>query len=224
MSNELTTTTRELRTQYTDSQHVLTFRKIEVLFNAAKNLRDKLILESAYYPALRRFEIAKLRVEDLKFEEEVIEVVGKGNKLAQIPVGSVYPVYMNDMRMYVNFLRRKSGYVFGNNRPMSVSRVNQVFNDAAERCKLQHPNAKPKNVFDRHERTAHKVQRKINPHLLRHSQARHLKDMKFPIEFIKNYMRHTKTETTVDMYGTPDIEWMKDVGRKMMGLLDDERR
>jgi integrase len=42
----------------------------------------------------------------------------------------------------------------------------------------------------------------INPHLLRHTFARLLKDAKMGIEEVQNLMRHRSFNTTYSLYGT----------------------
>ena len=53
-----------------------------------------------------------MKIEDIDFEEGVINVIGKGNKSSPIPVGSIFPQYIADLRHYVNSLRIKQGYLF----------------------------------------------------------------------------------------------------------------
>lgn len=202
-----------MKTQYKDSQFTLKLEQVELLINTAKNLRDKIIIESAYYPALRRFEIAKMRVEDIDFERGRIIVKGKYNKISPIPIGSIYPQYMNDLKYYIQFIKKKEGYLFGKKISLEKSRINQIFNETAKLCRIKHPNPKLK-------KTKFGIsQRKINPHLLRHSQARHLKDLGFTAEFIKNYMRHDSIQTTYDEYGTLSIDEMEKIAENKRKLL-----
>ncbi|MBR9682771.1 MAG: site-specific integrase [Candidatus Aenigmarchaeota archaeon] len=191
-------------------------QQIELLINTAKNLRDKIIIESAYYPALRRFEIAKMRVEDINLTTGRLTVTGKFNKIAPIPVGTVYPQYINDLKYYMQYIKKKEGYLFGNNAPLEVSRINQIFTATAKLCRLKHPNPKPKKNYK-----GEMVARNVNPHLLRHSQARHLKDLGFSIEFVKNYMRHDSIKTTMDEYGTLSIDDMERKALEKKGMIPD---
>jgi integrase/recombinase XerC/integrase/recombinase XerD len=198
--------------QYSQAQHTLKRDEIIRLISATKNLREKIIISSAYYPGLRRFEIAKIRVEDIDIDDgSIIVKSGKGNKTVKIPVGKVFPEYIQDLKHYMQFIKRKDGYLFSieGNKPLGNGRINQIFNEVAKRADLKHPNPVPKNVYIRRKKQIISIQRKINPHLLRHSIARHLKDMGFRMEFVKNYMRHESIETTMDMYGTMSYEDME---------------
>lgn len=211
-----------MKTQYKDSQYTLKPEVIMQLINASKNLRDKLIIESAYFPALRREEITFLKVEDINLQEgDIIVRAGKGGKISPICVGSLYPEYIMDLKHYLEFIKRKEGYIFSEDgkKPLSLSRINQIFHDTSKIARLKHPNPKPKKIYIPKLKEIRIVERKINPHLMRHCQARHLKDMGFKAEFIKNYMRHEEIGTTMDMYGTLGLEEMKKIAQEKRGLL-----
>lgn len=211
-----------MKSQYKDTQYNLKVEQVFQLINATKNLRDKLIIESCYFPALRRFEVAKMRVEDIDFQEGVINVLGKGSKQSPIPVASVYPQYMSDMKHYLEYIKRKEGYIFSTDgkKPIEISRINQIFNETGIIAKLTNQNKTPKKYYNRITKTIQTTERKINPHLLRHSQARHLKNQNFSAEFIKNYMRHERIDTTIDMYGTMSLDDMKNYAQQKLGIIN----
>lgn len=193
-----------MKYQYKDSQYNLTMNVVDKLINSTKTLRDKMIVESLYFPALRRSEVVNLDVRDCDFENGRLIIKGKFNKVAPIPVGSIYPQYIHDLKLFIG--NRKEGFVFMSNRDrkMEISRINQLLSEISKRGNISNPN--PKRKY-------------INPHLLRHSQARHLKDLGFSIEFIKNYMRHDSITTTMDVYGTLSINEMESIANDKRGLL-----
>ena len=190
--------------QYKDSQFNLTMNEVDVLINSASNFRNKLIIESLYYPALRRFEVVNLDVRDVDFDRQRIVIKGKFGKIAPIPVGSVYPQYMANLRLYIG--KRTTGYVFESNRgkKLELSRLNQILIALGNKTKIKNPNPRKKH---------------INPHLFRHSQARHLKNMGFSAEFIMNFLRHETIQTTFDTYGTLSIGEMENMALKMRGVV-----
>jgi integrase len=197
------------------SKYPLNMQEVSQLINAAKTLRDKVIIGAAYYAGLRRFEIAKMMKSEINFEKGRITVKGKRNKIADIPVGSVFPEFMNDLKFYLQSINNREGYLFSSNgkKPLDVSRINQIFNDTGTLAKLKHPNPNPiKNKFG-------EMFRKINPHLLRHSLARHLKSLGYSGEFIQNYLRHTNIETTFNEYGTMSIDEMEQQSLMKRGLI-----
>lgn len=190
--------------QYKDSEFKLTIQEVDRLINSTTNFRDKLIVGSLYFPALRRFEVANLDIRDIDFERNRIVIKGKFGKISPIPVGSIYPQYMHDLKLFIG--KRNSGYVFlsNQNRKLELSRINQLLDETAQRIGLKNPNPKKKH---------------INPHMLRHSQARHLKDLKFPAEYIQKYLRHKNIGTTMDTYGTLSIEEMESISTERRGFI-----
>jgi integrase len=54
----------------------------------------------------------------------------------------------------------------------------------------------------------------INPHIFRHSIARHLKNKRFSAEWIQNFLGHASYKTTMDMFGTLSIDEMQQEAEK----------
>lgn len=50
-------------------------------------LRDRAMVELLYASGLRTSELANARLENLNFEERILRVTGKGNKMRLVPVG-----------------------------------------------------------------------------------------------------------------------------------------
>ena len=188
-----------MKSQQKDSEFTLNIEEINKLINSSKNMRDKCIIESLYYAGMRRFEVAKMIIGDIDFERGRIRVIGKGGKLAIIPVGALFPQYMTDLKFFIG--KRVEGPVFLNNRKgqMNISRINQLLDETAKIAHITNPNPKKKHV---------------NPHILRHSIARHLKRLRFPLEYIQKYLRHSSMQTTADEYGTLSIEEMEQISNQ----------
>jgi len=198
-----------MKSQYKDSQYPLSINEIEKLINSSKTFRDKLIIESLYFCGLRRFETCKMDIRDIDFVRGRINVIGKFNKLSTIPVGSTFPQFLTDLKHYIG--NRKEGYVFlsNRNRKFELSRINQILDETAKIAGLKNPNPKKKH---------------INPHCLRHSLARHLKSLGFPVEFVQNYLRHKKFSTTFDEYGTLGLDEMESIALQKRGIENKQLR
>ena len=207
----------------TASKYPLNMQEVSQLINASTTLRNKVIIGCAYYLGFRRFEIAKIRKDEIDFIKGRIVVQGKGKKSNEkllVPVGSVFPDFLNDLKFYLQSINNREGYLFSEDgkKPINVSRINQIFNDIGKLAKLKHPNPnKINNKFG-------EVTRKINPHLLRHSLARHLKSLGFSGEFIQNYLRHTNIETTFNTYGTISTDEMEQQALQKRGIIDKETK
>lgn len=195
-----------IRSQYKNSEFKLTMREVNRLISSSINFRDRLIIESLYFPALRRFEVRNLKVEDFDFERGRMVIRGKYGKIAPIPVGSIYPQYINNMKVFIG--KKTTGWIFESNRRqrLTLSRINQIVSKIGKLSNVKNPNPKLRHV---------------NPHILRHSQARHLKDLGFPIEWVQKYLRHTSFKTTADTYGTLSIDELEDTAHKYM--IEDKR-
>lgn len=194
--------------QYDDGQYPLRFEEIEKIIGATSNYRDKLILETLYYCGMRRFEVCNMKITDIDFDRGRIKVVGKFGKDAMIPVNSLFPQYLNDLKRFIG--QRKEGYVFESNRnkKLEKSRINQILAQITLKNKFTNPNPTKKY---------------INPHSFRHSLARHLKDQRLPIEFIQNYLRHASMKTTFDVYGKLSLDEMEKVARRFTGQIVEEK-
>ena len=64
---------------HTRSQFHLTEDQIKLLIKNAEKLRDKVIIKLLAYCGLRRFELAKIKIEDLNLETNKIRIFGKKN-------------------------------------------------------------------------------------------------------------------------------------------------
>lgn len=56
--------------------------------NKVRGLRDAVILSLGFHLALRRSEIAKVKIEDVDLNQLTIRIIGKGNKEAELPIST----------------------------------------------------------------------------------------------------------------------------------------
>ena len=61
-----------------------------------KGLRDKLVLEILYQTGIRRSELIHLQISDIDFQNQLIKVLGKGNKERLIPINRQLRLLIND--------------------------------------------------------------------------------------------------------------------------------
>ena len=160
------------------------------------------MFELLYSTGIRVGELLGLKVADIDFKNKTIRVVGKGNKLAVLPMLNDL---LDDLKYYLN--NRKEGYVFPSSHkkssPISPNHINRIVAKAGRKAKLKNPNPKLKT---------------INPHILRHSCARILKDNGAPLETIQAIMRHAKFETTMNIYGTKSADNIQEDYEEYMKL------
>ena len=178
------------------SQFHLTEDQIRFLIKHAEKLRDKVIIKLLAYCGLRRFEVAKIKIEDVDFETNKIMILGKKNieRLA-----TIFSDQLNDdLKVYVRYVldNKKQGYLFpavsslNKKGHISSSEINRIVAKAGHQAHLKNPIPELKN---------------INPHILRHSCARILKDRGLSLEVVQKVLGHLSYKTTMDLYGTKSI-------------------
>lgn len=203
-----TTKKSEKKKGHTRSQFKLTIDQIKLLIKHAEKLRDKIIIKILAYCGLRRFELAKIRIEDLNLETNKIRIFGKKNieRLATIFSDQL----TEDLKIYIRHVLNnpKQGYLFpavsslNKQGHISITEINRIVAKAGHRAHLENPNPELKN---------------INPRILRHSCARILKDKGLSLEVVQNVLGHLSYQTTMDLYGTKSISEMDEELKEKVG-------
>tara|TARA_Y100000310_G_C20507954_1_gene727359 strand:- start:89 stop:709 length:621 start_codon:yes stop_codon:yes gene_type:complete len=193
---------------HTRSQFHLTQDQIKFLIKHTDKLRDKVIIKLLAYCGLRRFELAKIKIEDVDFNTNKIIILGKKNieRLATIFSDQL----LEDLKMYIRYVlnNNNQGYLFpavsslNKEGHISPTEINRIVAKAGHRAQLQNPIPELKN---------------INPHILRHSCARILKDKGLSLEVVQKVLGHLSYKTTMDLYGTKSITEMDDELKEKVG-------
>lgn len=186
----------KVKKAHSRSQFHLTEEQIRLLVRHADKLRDKVIIKMLAYCGLRRFELAKIRIEDINFETRKIQIRGKKDidRLATIFSDQL----LEDMKVYMQYVLEnpKKGYLFPAVSSLNVqehitpTQINRIVAQAGQKAHINNPIPELKN---------------INPHILRHSCARILKDRGLSLEVIQKVLGHLSYKTTMDLYGTKSI-------------------
>jgi integrase/recombinase XerD len=190
------------------SQFHLSEDQIRQLVKHTDKLRDKVIIKLLAYCGLRRFEVAKIKIEDIDFSTKKIQIKGKKeiHRLATIFSDQL----LEDLKIYTQYVLqgKKSGYLFPSVSSLngegfiSTTQINRIVAKAGKRAQLHNPIPELKN---------------INPHILRHSCARILKDRGLSLEVVQRVLGHLSFKTTMDLYGTKSIGEMDDELREKVG-------
>jgi integrase/recombinase XerD len=143
-------------------------------------LRDRALLEVLYASGLRAGEIVGLRLENYLREEKLLRVIGKGNRERVVPVGDKAIVALDRWLAKGRPLLVKAktgGEVFlgEHGRRLTTARVWQIVRDIAKLAGLE---------------------KKIWPHLLRHSFATHLLSHGADLRAIQEMLGHASLATT----------------------------
>jgi len=181
---------------------VLSFYEIEKILDCPDTgnklgLRDKAVLETLYSCGLRVSELINLKNSDLFFSEEVIRVLGKGNKERIVPIGSSAVSWINEYlqksRPLMESKAKSGNIVFLNSRGTKLSRMSVW------------------KIVDRYSKEAG-VEKEVHPHTFRHSFATHLLEGGADLRAVQEMLGHSDISTT-QIYTHIDREYIKQMHR-----------
>lgn len=164
---------------------VLSLTQIESLIeqpdtSTPVGLRDRAMLELAYGAGLRVTELCGLTVEELRLDQEIVVVRGKGGKQRVVPFGRqaarALARYLDGGRPRL-LDGRISRHVFVNARGGGISRVGFFKNLKAHAI-------------------AAGIVRRVSPHVLRHSFATHLLEGGADLRLVQELLGHADIATT----------------------------
>jgi integrase/recombinase XerD len=161
-----------------NTRQPLTQLQIKQLFNAADNIKEKIIIHLFYSCGLRRTEAENLNINDVQFTKRMLYVRnGKGSKRRAIPMN--VKVAMDFENYYLNErIKLAAGDEF-------------ILNNNLTRMKGDSYCRVVKNIIKRTEIPIH-----YSLHHLRHSIATHLLENGLSLEFIRDFLGHTHLDTT----------------------------
>ena len=156
--------------------------------------RDKAIIEMLYSCGIRVSEICNLDMSNLFIEDELIRVMGKGNKERLLPLGNRSRIYLDNylLSSRLEFIKKtRSSFVFvsRNGNQLTRAMVNIILN------KWVHVSGLKKSV---------------SPHKLRHSFATHLLEGGADLRFVQALLGHSDISTT-QIYTHLDKHHLKEV-------------
>lgn len=155
--------------------------------------RNKAIIETLYGCGLRVSELTELKISDLFFEEDFIQVLGKGNKKRLVPIAqytqNILKNYIQLIRNHQIIKKEYQDHVFINNRGTKLSRI-MVFNITKEATKRAG------------------IKKNISPHTFRHSFATHLLENGADLRSIQLMLGH-ESITTTEIYTHIDRSFLR---------------
>ena len=160
------------------AKEILTIGEIARLLAATKNSREKAMMAILAYTGLRNKEVCNLKVRHLDLGGNLVKVFnGKGHKDRVVPMSQecaqIITRYLSD------YPRQQEDYLFttlGGNRKYRGWALRQRVKEVASRVDID---------------------KRIYPHLFRHSFITHLIDGGANIVSVQQFAGHTRTETTL---------------------------
>lgn len=158
-------------------------------------LRDRALLEVLYATGMRVSEVTAVRVEQFLFEDQLVRIVGKGNKERIVPVGAEalrwLQRYLEQARPRLARRERPGSVVFLNHRGGPLSRMSVL-------------------TFVKRYSAMAGIHHDVHPHTFRHSFATHLLEGGADLRSVQEMLGHADIGTT-QIYTHLDREYLKEV-------------
>ena len=161
--------------------NILNVEEIERLLNFKpskyEDYLDKVILEVLYSSGLRVSELINLQKKNIDFEEEMIKVIGKGQKERMIPIGSKA---IDSIKRYMNVTpsNNDSNNFFFTNKKCKNVNIRYIQRMIKKRCLIAG------------------IHKDITPHTLRHSFASHILQSSGNLRVVQELLGHSNINTT----------------------------
>ena len=159
--------------------------------------RDRIILEILYDTAIRRFELAGIKVADLDLDAGYIRIRGKGNKQRVVPLSHRVCELVRNYMLFVRpclIKNNDNGYLIAGRwgGQMNLSTINAIVKDSARGAGIK---------------------KKVTTHTLRHTCATHMLRAGAPLRHIQELLGHACIETT-QVYTRVTINDLKKIHAK----------
>jgi len=159
--------------------------------------RDRIILEILYDTAIRRFEVAGIKLTDLDLEAGYIRIKGKGNKQRVVPLSRRVCALVKNYILFIRpfFIKdNDKGYLIAGRwgSQMNLSTINDIVRECVKRSGIK---------------------KRATTHTLRHTCATHMLKNGAPIRHIQEMLGHACIETT-QVYTRVTINDLKEIHAK----------
>ncbi|MCC5447017.1 site-specific tyrosine recombinase/integron integrase [Candidatus Nanobsidianus stetteri] len=144
----------------------ITYDELNKLLENAENYRDKLIIKFLFYTGVRVSELIKIKKNDIIFEEGFVKVYGKGGKERIVPIPKDL---LNELKDYINKINTENIF------PLSSRQVERIIKNVAKKAGIN---------------------KKVTPHVLRHSLATTLLSKGVDIRYIQEILGHSSLNIT----------------------------
>lgn len=177
---------------------VLTVEEVNLLLQSfdlskADHVRNKTMVETLYSCGMRVSELIHLKISNIYFEDEIIRVIGKGDKERLVPIGQSalksIEIYLTHIRPQWHKYNQYDDVLFLNRRGRPISRV-MVFTFLKN---LVHTAGIKKN---------------ISPHTFRHTFATHLIEGGADLRAVQMMLGHASI-TTTEIYTHLNQEYLR---------------
>ena len=175
----------------------LTYDDLIVIFDSLEiktiyDLRDRLILELMYATGVRVSELINIKINDISFSNQSINIIGKGQKMRIVYYNNVCKKILDKyMNNYKEINKKKLNYLIlnQNGNKLTTAGISYILNQVIKKIS-----------FEKH----------ITPHMLRHSFATHLLNNGCDLLTVQELLGHSSISTT-GIYTHVTLDHIKDV-------------
>lgn len=158
---------------------VLTKNEVKLLLKNAASKKSKLIIKTLYSTGLRVSELTNLKKDDIQGTFIIVKK-GKGNKQRKTII---------DKTLAEELIKISDNYIFHNKgKPLTSRNIQKIISETAKRAGIN---------------------KKVTPHVLRHSFATHLLEDGTSIRVIQELLGHENLQTTQIYTHISEEELMK---------------
>ncbi len=162
----------------------ITLEEFNRLLEAVDNKRDRLIIKFLFYTGVRVSELVNIKKSDIIWTDGFVKIYGKGGKERIVPIPSFL---LNELREYIK--ETNSDRIF----PLSTRQVERIIKNATIKAGIN---------------------KKVTPHVLRHSLATTLLSKGVDIRFIQELLGHSSLSIT-QVYTHVVPTQLKDIYKKV---------
>jgi integrase/recombinase XerD len=153
---------------------VISAKEVQMIINNTNNIKHRCIVSLLYSAGLRLQELIDLKIEDIDSQRMVINVI-KG-KAGKDRVTLLSTSLLIDLRLYFKEYKPSIFLFEGENgRQYSSSSIANIIHNSAKKAKIN---------------------KRITPHILRHSFATHLLETGTDLRYIQALLGHSSSKTT----------------------------
>ena len=158
---------------------VLSTEDVETILNSKLSKRNKAIIELIYAAGLRVSELCSLEIHNIDLNAKYVRCIGKGSKERIIPIGKkaikAIHLYLKEREYIMKKNNIKKAPLFIRENGHGISRI---------------------EVYEIINKLSNLVNKKITPHVLRHSFATHLLENGADLRIVQELLGHSDVSTT----------------------------
>ena len=158
---------------------VLSVEEVEIILKSKLSKRNKAIIELMYAAGLRVSELCSLELQNIDLNSKYVRYVGKGSKERIVPIGNkaikALQEYLKEREYILKKNNKTKAPLFIRDNAKKITRI-EVYEIINNLGKL--------------------INKKITPHVLRHSFATHLLENGADLRIVQELLGHSDVSTT----------------------------